>query len=177
MRASASKRSGGLTGADAGAPAGTPAGACTAGASAAAGAASSRGGAGGSGAAPTFGAAACSAAPPSPTSMMATSEPSDSVSPTFTFSSRTTPANGDGTSIVALSDSSVTRPWSFATVSPGATSTSITGTSSKPPMSGTFTSTVLAIERAVQQRPAHVAEQLRQVGGDARRGGADDYPV
>jgi hypothetical protein len=48
----------------------------------------------------------------------------------LTFSSRITPANGAGTSIVALSDSSVTRPWSFATVSPTATSTSITGTSS-----------------------------------------------
>ena len=56
--------------------------------------------------------------------------PSDSVSPTLTFNSFTTPAAVDGTSIVALSDSSVTRPWSLATVSPTATSTSITGTSS-----------------------------------------------
>ena len=35
------------------------------------------------------------------------SEPSETVSPTATFSSRTTPAAGEGTSIVALSDSSV----------------------------------------------------------------------
>jgi len=48
----------------------------------------------------------------------------------LTFNSRTTPANGAGTSIVALSDSSVTRPWSAFTRSPGATSNSITGTSS-----------------------------------------------
>ena len=62
-------------------------------------------------------------------SISATTAPSDSASPTFTFNSLTTPANGDGTSIVALSDSSVTRPWSFFTVSPTATNTSITGTS------------------------------------------------
>src|SRR5690606_30265602 len=48
-------------------------------------------------------------------------------------------------SMVALSDSSVIRPWSFSTVSPGATRTSITGTSSKPPMSGTRASWGLAI--------------------------------
>src|SRR5690606_19884893 len=72
-----------------------------------------------------------------PVSISATTAPSDSVSPTLTLSSRTTPACEDGTSIVALSDSSVTRPWSMATVSPTATSTSITGTSLKPPMSGT----------------------------------------
>ena len=56
--------------------------------------------------------------------------PSDNLSPTLTFSSLTTPDALDGTSIVALSDSSVTRPWSCFTVSPTATSTSITGTSS-----------------------------------------------
>mgnify|MGYP003296030340 CR=1 FL=1 len=39
-----------------------------------------------------------------------------------TSNSRTTPANGAGTSIVALSDSSVTRPWSLLTVSPTCTS-------------------------------------------------------
>ena len=36
--------------------------------------------------------------------------------------------DGAGTSMVALSDSSVSRPWSFFTVSPGATRISITGT-------------------------------------------------
>ena len=63
-------------------------------------------------------------------SRIATTLPSDSLSPIFTFNSLTTPAADDGTSIVALSDSSVTRPWSFFTVSPTATSISITGTSS-----------------------------------------------
>jgi hypothetical protein len=49
------------------------------------------------------------------------------VSPTLTLISLTTPATDDGTSMVALSLSSVTRPWSFLTVSPTATSTSMTG--------------------------------------------------
>ena len=53
------------------------------------------------------------------------------------------PAAGEGTSIVALSDSSVTSESSAATVSPGFTSTSMTGTSLKSPMSGTLTSIVL----------------------------------
>src|SRR5690606_24836261 len=80
---------------------------------------------------PVDAAAGSSAGASSPAaSIIATTPPSDRLSPTLTLSSFTTPANGDGTSIVALSDSSVTRPWSFATVSPTATSTSITGTSS-----------------------------------------------
>ncbi len=53
------------------------------------------------------------------------------------------PAAGDGTSMVALSDSSVTSESSAATASPGFTSTSMTGTSVKSPMSGTLTSIVL----------------------------------
>jgi len=74
-------------------------------------------------------AAAAGFAPSSATSISATTLPSDRVSPTLTLISLTTPATADGTSIVALSDSSVTRPWSFTTVSPTATSTSITGMS------------------------------------------------
>ena len=81
----------------------------------------------------------------SSTSAMASTSPADTVSPTFTFNSLMTPASLAGTSIVALSDSSVTRPWSFATVSPGCTSSSITGTSLSSPMSGTFSSMVLAM--------------------------------
>ena len=77
--------------------------------------------------------------------MIATTLPSDSLSPSLTFNSLTTPAALAGTSIVALSDSSVTRPWSCLTVSPTSTSNSITGTSSLP-MSGTFTS-IVAIAR------------------------------
>ena len=58
----------------------------------------------------------------------------------MTFSSLTTPAAEDGISIDALSDSTVTRDCSGFTVSPGLTSNSMTETSSKSPMSGTFTS-------------------------------------
>ena len=76
----------------------------------------------------------------SPTSTESSSVPLATLSPTDTLRSCTTPANGDGTSIVALSDSSVTSGSSSATVSPAETSTSITGTSSKSPMSGTVTS-------------------------------------
>src|SRR5206468_12391032 len=61
-------------------------------------------------------------------------------SPTLTFNSFTTPPSGAGTSIVALSDSSVTSGSSPLTVSPALTCTSITGTSLKSPMSGTRTS-------------------------------------
>ena len=75
-------------------------------------------------------AADAAARPVSALSSTATTAPSDRVSPTLTFSSLTTPAADEGTSIVALSDSSVTRPWSLATVSPTRTSTSITGTAS-----------------------------------------------
>ena len=53
-----------------------------------------------------------------------------------TLSSDDLPANGDGTSIVALSDSSVTSGVSAPTSSPGLTRISITGTSAKSPMSG-----------------------------------------
>src|SRR6202790_2062289 len=47
--------------------------------------------------------------------------PSLTVSPGLTLRSLTTPAAGEGTSIVALSDSSVTSESSPATVSPGFT--------------------------------------------------------
>src|SRR5437773_1056587 len=69
--------------------------------------------------------------------------PSLTLSPTLTFNSLTVPADGAGTSIVALSDSSVTSESSAFTASPGLTKTSMTGTSLKSPMSGTLTSIVL----------------------------------
>ncbi len=54
--------------------------------------------------------------------------PSETRSPTATMTSRTVPACGAGTSIVALSDSRVTIGSSALIVSPAFTSTSITGT-------------------------------------------------
>ena len=73
--------------------------------------------------------------------MRAISVPIDTLSPTFARTSATVPATGEGTSIVALSDSSEISDCSALTTSPGFTSTSMTGTSLKSPMSGTFTST------------------------------------
>src|SRR5271165_6556774 len=73
-------------------------------------------------------------------SIRAISTPIETLSPTLVTTSATVPAIGEGTSIVALSDSSVTSDWSTLTLSPGFTSTSMTGTSLKSPMSGTFTS-------------------------------------
>src|SRR2546430_2152590 len=69
--------------------------------------------------------------------------PSLTLSPTLTLRSLTVPALGAGTSMVALSDSSVTSESSAFTASPGLTKTSMTGTSLKSPMSGTLTSIVL----------------------------------
>src|ERR1700694_1858486 len=70
--------------------------------------------------------------------------PSLTLSPSLTFTSLITPAEGEGTSMVAFSDSSVTSESSAFTVSPGLTRTSITGTSLKSPMSGTLTSILCA---------------------------------
>src|ERR1700737_5450984 len=66
--------------------------------------------------------------------------PSLTRSPTLTFNSATTPASGEGTSMEALSDSSVTSGCSGAMLSPGLTMISMIGTSLKSPMSGTRTS-------------------------------------
>ena len=79
------------------------------------------------------------AAAPSASSVRIT-DPSATLSPSLTETDATLPAAGDGTSIVALSDSSSTSGSSFLTTSPGFTKTVITGTSLKSPMSGTFTS-------------------------------------
>jgi hypothetical protein len=65
-------------------------------------------------------------------------EPSATLSPTLTLIATILPASGDGTSIAALSVSSVTRPLSLATTSPTFTRTSITSTSVAPPRSGTL---------------------------------------
>ena len=73
------------------------------------------------------------------TTMVAMVLPSETRSPTLTASDSILPATGDGTSMVALSLSSVMSGSSGWTVSPGATSTSIISTSWKSPISGTST--------------------------------------
>src|SRR5207249_135654 len=69
--------------------------------------------------------------------------PSLTLSPTFTLRSLTVPAAGEGTSIVALSDSSAISGSSGFTASPGLTKTWMIGTSLKSPVSGTLISSVL----------------------------------
>jgi len=71
------------------------------------------------------------------------SVPWDTLSPGFRLSAFIVPADGEGMSIVALSDSSVTSESSLFTTSPGLTNTSITGMFLKSPISGTLTSTIL----------------------------------
>src|SRR6516164_1018686 len=66
--------------------------------------------------------------------------PSLTRSPILTLSSATVPASGEGTSMEALSDSSVSSGCSGAMLSPGLTMISMIGTSLKSPMSGTRTS-------------------------------------
>ena len=97
----------------------------------------------GAGGAETLGtAAAADVATPSASSVRMRL-PSDTLSPSLTWSALTTPAAGAGTSIVALSDSSVINGSSALTRSSGLTMTSMTGTSLKSPISGTLTSIVL----------------------------------
>ena len=69
------------------------------------------------------------------------SESFETRSPFRTLTSWTTPAAVAGTSIVALSVSSVMSGVSRSTRSPGFTSTSMTSTSLKSPRSGTRCST------------------------------------
>src|SRR6187402_46575 len=77
-----------------------------------------------------------------------TTDPGDTLPPLATCTFSTTPLAVDGTSIVALSVSSVTSGVSKSTVSPGFTSTSMTDTESKLPMSGTLTSMELGAAAA-----------------------------
>src|SRR4051794_41132410 len=105
---------------------------------------------------------------PAPSSVRIT-VPSETVSPTDTLSSPIVPAAGDGTSIVALSDSSVISGSSSATVSPGETRTSMIGTSEKSPMSGTRTSSGSATEAGLlKQRAPQVGQHLREVRAEPR---------
>src|SRR6185503_16692125 len=152
----AASSTGALGGAAAGAAGGSVlggglAGAAEAGAggAAAVAAAALDGAAGGAGLAGACAGAAASAA----CSSVRIRWPSLTLSPTLTPTDLTVPAAGAGTSIVALSDSSVTSESSALTASPGLTRTSMTGTSVKSPMSGTLTSIVLiATSKACRQR-------------------------
>src|SRR5690606_24703684 len=93
----------------------------------------------GAGLAAAAGASTADVAAPA-ASISSSTLPSPTVSPILTLLSLTTPAAGEGTSMVALSDSSVTSESSGLMVSPTLTRISMTGTSLKSPMSGTLTS-------------------------------------
>jgi hypothetical protein len=85
---------------------------------------------------------AAGAAPSTPVSRVSMRLPSLTLSPTLMLMSFTVPAEGEGTSMDALSDSSVINGSSGLTRSPCFTATSMIGTSLKSPMSGTRTSIV-----------------------------------
>jgi hypothetical protein len=99
------------------------------------------GGAGaGFAAAASVGAAAFCGFPAAAPSTCAIRLPFETRSPFLSASDLMTPADVDGTSIVAFSVSSVISGVSTAMVSPGFTSTSMTSTSLKSPRSGTVMS-------------------------------------
>src|SRR5690606_31035510 len=77
----------------------------------------------------------------------------------------------------ALSDSTVIRDCSSVTLSPTCTSTSITSTSSKSPMSGTRICCSLMAGLSLQKHAAEVGQHLTQVGVEARTGGPVDDAV
>ena len=79
-------------------------------------------------------------ASPSAALSVMTALPSPTRSPTLISTASTVPSRSAGTSMVALSDSSVISGSSALIESPGLTWISITGTSLKSPMSGTLTS-------------------------------------
>ena len=74
-----------------------------------------------------------------------TGVPSPTRSPILTSTASTVPSRSAGTSIVALSLSSVISGSSALIASPGLTWISITGTSLKSPMSGTLTSIAIGV--------------------------------
>src|SRR2546427_7010103 len=103
-------------------------------------------------------------------------EPCETLSPTLTRSSFTTPECEEGISIVALSDSRAMSEASSSTRSPGLTRTSMTSTSLKSPMSGTLTSIICPI-RVSQEGPAELGQDGGEIRREARGGGAVDDPV
>jgi glycine cleavage system H lipoate-binding protein len=99
------------------------------------------------------------------------------LSPTLIATNLTTPAWLDGISIDALSDSTVIRDCSTLTVSPALTSTSITATSLKSPMSGTLTCTSLMGCLPSENDAAVVRQQLPEIGVETRCRRAVDHAV
>ena len=93
--------------------------------------------------------------------------PVTTLSPTLIKISFTTPATGAGTSIDALSPSTLMIDWSTSTVSPTFTIISVTFTSSEP-ISGTFTSTTLAAAGAAAGAGAAAAGAGAAASADSK---------
>ena len=93
--------------------------------------------------------------------------PVTTLSPTLIKISFTTPATGAGTSIDALSPSTLMIDWSTSTVSPTFTIISVTFTSSEP-ISGTFTSTTLAAAGAAAGAGAAAAGAGTAASADSK---------
>src|SRR5207253_2208714 len=89
--------------------------------------------------------------------------PLATLSPTLMRTSTTLPAADEGTSMLALSDSSTISDCSCSTVSPALTSTSMTSTASKSPISGTWTSITLMFCSS-RTRPASDAGRAIVIG-------------
>ena len=109
---------------------------------------------------------------PVPASSFAISAPIETLSPTLTTICVILPAAGDGTSMVALSDSSVRSGWSASTVSPAFTKISMIGTSLKSPMSGIVTSIGAALTGAAGGAAEGGAAGLALAGAAAGFSGA-----
>ncbi len=105
------------------------------------------------GAAATGAGVAAGAVPEPATSNTMIREPVLTLSPAAILISFTVPANGAGTSIEALSPSTVIRDCSSVMVSPTFTMISVTSTSS-PPISGTLTSLLSAATGAAARAAA-----------------------
>ena len=93
--------------------------------------------------------------------------PVTTLSPTLIKISFTTPATGAGTSIDALSPSTLMIDWSTSTVSPTFTIISVTFTSSEP-ISGTLTSTTLAAAGAAADAGAAAAGAGAAASADSK---------
>src|ERR1035437_6069611 len=127
--------------------------------------------------APGAAAGAARAAPLTPVSKVKIRLPALTLSPILTFTSLTVPAAGEGTSIDALSDSSVISGSSDLTLSPLFTVTSMIGTSLKSPMSGTLTSTRVGIVVPLYKRTSHIGEQAAEMSVEARGCSPIDHAV
>ena len=93
--------------------------------------------------------------------------PVTTLSPTLIKISFTTPATGAGTSIDALSPSTLMIDWSTSTLSPTFTIISVTFTSSEP-ISGTLTSTTLAAAGAAAGAGAAAAGAGAAASADSK---------